>query len=133
MLEVLQSRYFTVAVSGAEKLARIDRTDVPFDSIDEVTRAWREVDAALRKTARRGRSLLIDMRLAPPRNDPAFETAVRSILPDIRRGYRRIGVLVRSAAGGLQVSRLARADGAEEYISSNEAELIAYLKEPEPT
>ena len=132
MLEVLQSRYFTVAVSGAEKLARIERSDIPFDSIDDVTRAWREVDAALRKTVRRGRSLLIDVRRAPARNDPAFETAVRSILPDIRRGYRRIGVLVRSAAGGLQVSRLARIDGAVEFIGSNEEEVLAYLRAPEP-
>lgn len=133
MLEVLQSRYFQVAVSGTEKLARIVRSEVAFDSLDEVLLAWREVDAALRKTARRGRSLLIDLRRGPARNDPAFEAAVRSILPDIRRGYRRIGVLVRSAAGGLQVSRLARADGAEEFISSNEEELIAYLKEPDPS
>lgn len=131
MLEVLRSRYFTVSVSGTDKLARIERSDTPFDSVEEVRRAWREVDAALQKTVRRGRSLLIDLRQAPARNDPEFETAVRSILPDIRKGYRRIGVMVRSAAGGLQVSRLARADGAVEFISSNEPELIAYLQAPD--
>lgn len=131
MLEVLQSRHFTVSVSGTEKLARIDRSDVAFDSVEEVTRAWREVDAALQKTMRKGRSLLIDLRRAPARNDPGFENAVRAILPDIRRGYRRIGVLVRSAAGGLQVSRLARADGAVEFISSSEADIIAYFQTPD--
>lgn len=131
MLEVLRSRYFTVSVSGTEKLAQIERSDAVFASIDDVRRAWREVDAALQKTVRRGRSLLVDLRQAPARNDPEFENAVRAILPDVRRGYRRIGVLVRSAAGGLQVSRLARADGAVEFISSNEAELMAYLQEPE--
>lgn len=131
MLEVLRSCYFVVSVSGTEKLARIERSDIHFESVEEVRRAWREVDAALQKTVRRGRSLLVDLRRAPARNDPEFETAVRAILPDVRRGYRRIGVLVRSAAGGLQVSRLARADGAVEFISSNESEILAYLQAPD--
>lgn len=132
MKEILRSRHFVVEFDRRDQLLRVNRSSVPFDSTDELRKEWTDVSAALTQAGRRDRSLLVDLRQAPARNDPATEAALRSVLPGLRLGFRRIGVCVRSAVGGLQVSRLARADGAVELISSNEEELLTYLKGSEP-
>ena len=128
MKEILRSRYFVVECYRREQLIKVIRSSVPFDSTDDLRNEWTSVSAALTQAGRRDRSLLVDLRQAPARNDPAAEAAMRAVLPGVRVGFRRIGVCVRSAVGSLQVSRLARADGATELISSNEEELLTYLK-----
>jgi len=128
MTERLRSQFFTVVLDESQKLVRVIRSPVVFDTVPTVIKAWREVDTALPSSMRKGLSLMVDLRQAPSRNDPEFERAIRTVLPEIRKGFRMIGVLVRSAVGGLQVSRMGRADGVVELISSNEPEMLKYLQ-----
>lgn len=128
MVEVLHSQYFVVSISREERLVRVVRSSQPFATIQTVTAAWLEVDAAVARLERKGFSLLVDMRSGPARNDPEFERAIQAIVPQVRLGYQRIGVLVRSAVGRMQVSRVARTYGAVEMVSTNEAEVLEFLR-----
>jgi hypothetical protein len=55
--------------------------------------------------------VVVDMRQAPPRNDPAFENAMARLRGVVTGKFARTAVLLESAAGVLQVNRLGREDG----------------------
>ncbi len=133
MSQLLKNRYFVVTLEEEAKLIRITRTETPFPSVDEVTSRWLTIRAILDREGREGRGLLIDLRLGPARNDPAFEEAVRAVLPTIHRGFRRNAVLVRLAVGALQIRRHAREDGVERLVTHSEEEALAYCLEPDTT
>ncbi len=128
MQEVLRNAYFVVAVD--EKVALITRSSEPFPTVEESTKAWLGVSAALDRAGRAGRCLLSDLRLGPARNDPAFERAVLALLPRIHRGFTKNAVLVRLAVGALQIRRHAREDGIERLVTDSEEAAYAYFNEP---
>lgn len=125
--EILQNEYFSVAVDPTLKLARVSRTAVPFTSADQLSSKWIEVSRVLDLIGRRQLSQLVDLRAAPGRNEPEFEAAMLRIRPMVMRDFRRIGILVQSTVGAMQIKRHVREDGIERMISSNEADLLAYL------
>lgn len=127
--EVLRNPFFTVALDEAAAIARITRSAEPFPTPAEASNRWLEVSASLDRVGRKGRSLLTDLRLAPARNDPAFEQAVLAVIPRIHHAFRRNAVVVRLAAGVLQVRRHARQDRVDRLVTSSEEEALAYLKE----
>ena len=63
---------------------------------------------------------VVDTRQAPPRNDVAFETAMRRMREQVCRTYARVAVIVVSPAGVLQVSRLGRDDEAPTLVTHDE-------------
>jgi sulfite reductase alpha subunit-like flavoprotein/cytochrome b involved in lipid metabolism len=63
---------------------------------------------------------VVDTRQAPPRNDVAFEAAMRRMREQVCRTYARVAVIVVSAAGALQVSRLGRDDEAPTLVTHDE-------------
>jgi hypothetical protein len=124
---ILQNEHFTVDVDPTLKLARISRTAIPFASADQVASKWLEVSRALDRIGRRQLAQLVDLRAAPGRNEPEFEAAMLRVRPMVMRDFRRIGILVQSTVGAMQIKRHVREDGIERMISSSEAELLAYL------
>lgn len=133
MGEVLHTPFFVVTVDEEAALCRITRTSEPFASAKEAQSRWLEVSAALDRVGRQDRCLLTDLRLGPARNDPAFEVAVRSVVPRVHHGFRRNAVLVRMAAGALQIRRHAREDGVERLVTDSEEAALAYLREGAPS
>lgn len=133
MREVLRTQWFVVMVDDHEGIVRLTRTAEPFATVEEVTRGWLEVSAALDRIGRKGRSLLSDLRLGPARNEPAFEAAVMAVVPKIHAGFRRNVVLVRMAVGALQIRRHAKTDGIERLVTDSEDDALAYLREGRPS
>ncbi|WP_437729824.1 hypothetical protein [Sorangium sp. So ce1335] len=132
MLEILRNAHYVVTVNPAVKLARIMRSAVPSESAAQFEEGWMEVSRALDRVGREGLCLLVDLRSAVGRNDPAFEAAMQRIRPVVMRGFRRVAVLVRTPAGALQIQRHVREDGVERMIGSDEARLLEYLAEAPP-
>ncbi len=128
MAELLRNPYFVVELEEAPRLILLTRTSEPFASVAEAAARWLEVVAALDRGGRGDRALLTDLRLGPARNDPAFEQAVRAILPDVHRGFRKNAVLVRLAVGAMQIRRHAREDGIERLVTDSEEAALAYLR-----
>lgn len=118
--------HFVVTEESAQ-LLRLTRTVEPIGSGDEAVARWMEVSAVLDLAGRKGRSLLCDLRLSPPRNDPEFERTMGKVVPKIHLGFARNAVLVRMAAGALQVRRHARQDGIERLITDSEQQALDYL------
>lgn len=126
--EIFANQHLKVLADPVERLVRVVRSSIPFETVDEITTGWSEVSRSFDRVGRTGLCVLMDLRGGPARNDPAFESTVTAALVGVRRGLLRIAVLVRTAVGGLQVRRIARASGAEEFITSSEPEALEYLR-----
>jgi hypothetical protein len=68
------------------------------------------------------------MRHAPPRNDPAFETAMRGLRDAVEVRFARTAVLLDTAVGLLQVTRLTREDGAGTFATQSEAAALRFAR-----
>lgn len=128
--QVFQNAYFTVLVEERLRIAVTVRTDKPFGSVAALQGGIGELGDALDRMGRSRYALLVDVRAGPGRNDPDFEAALQRLLPRWLGGFRRVGVLVRSVAGLMQIQRHAKQDGIERWPSTDEAALVKYLTQP---
>lgn len=125
--EILRNEHFTVLIDSAQRLARVTRSALPFTSAEEVEQKWLEVSRALDRAGRHRLAQLVDLRAAPGRNEPEFEKAMMRVRPLVMQGFSRIGILVQSTVGALQIKRHVREDGIDRMVSSSESELLTYL------
>lgn len=126
--EIYRSAHFLVDVDDVSNVLRRRRTDVGYASTDEIDRAYDALFAAVESFHRPEYGLLSDMRLAPPRNDPAFERAVGRYHARFYGGFHKIAHLVRSEAGRLQITRMAHPDTARRMrVFTSEAEALDFL------
>lgn len=72
----------------------------------------------------RGRGVVLDMRLAPGRNDDDFEGSMRPIREALDGFFGRTVMLVSTAVGMLQVRRLASAEAREPLVTQDYDEAI---------
>jgi len=86
------------------------RTSAPFISLTDARGQYEKVIEAMDRHGRASRFLLTDLRNAPGRSDPGFEAMMSELRPRMNRGFRRQGVLTKTAAGTLQVSRHTKLD-----------------------
>jgi sulfite reductase (NADPH) flavoprotein alpha-component len=70
--------------------------------------------------------IVVDMRQAPGRNDIEFEQAMRRLRTEVSSNYERVAVLLVSAAGVLQVSRLGRDDNAKTLVTLSEEAAVSF-------
>ena len=88
------------------------------------------ISAVLDRLGRDRKSLCIDWREGPQRNDAPFEDAIRRAMPRLCRGYRSVAVIVRSAVGALQVNRHFREASLVGEVFQDEADALEYLRAP---
>lgn len=101
------------------------RTQVPF-SARNFDGALTAVTTALRKL--RGLKLLVDIRLAPGNNDPAFEKRIHLFRAELSSLFPMIATLVSTAAGRLQIERMNRERKEKKHtVFLDEGEAIQYL------
>lgn len=125
-----ESKYARLEVDEARRIVRYVRSAEPFESIDDATRMFDDLVLANDRVARRDLGLLSDVRLAPGRNDEAFEGVVAARRNELFGGFRKRAVLVRTMVGKLQVQRLNRASVTAADVFDDEVAAIAYLSEP---
>ena len=131
MKQIFRDEYFTVLVDERQAIVRTIRTGKPFASIRDVEVSFEGLIKALDDLGRARYALLADIRAAPGRNDPQFEEALQRVRLKWISGFRKVGVLVQSAVGLLQVKRYARQDGVRRLVTSDEDELLRYLTQPD--
>ena len=118
--------YFRVERDAARGFVRIIRTSTPMPgNLAEIRAAFAHIQPEVAKLA--GTRALLDLRAGPGRNDPDFEAASRELRQSILSQFTRVAILVRSAAGKLQVKRLSEGEGA---VFLDEAEALRYLTQP---
>jgi hypothetical protein len=128
MLAILyEDAWAVVSLDATRGLVRYTRTAVPYASLVEVERSFdgvRGIGARLTP----GLKLLVDVRLAPPRNDPAFESRSMTALQGLTRRFAKVATLVRTAVGKLQTARLAKERGGDAHAFDDEGAALAYLE-----
>lgn len=129
--QVFRNDYYTVLVDERLHLVRVVRSDKPFASIPDFDACFAQLIPALDALGRTRYVLLSDIRAVHGRNDPEFEAALERVRPVWLNGFRKVGVLVQTSVGLLQVQRYARKDGLVRKVSNDEAELLEYLLSPE--
>ena len=127
MLELLRNPHLHLKHDPATRIVWMVRSARPYESVAEMRQAHAAIPAALDDLGRRGRRLLVDTRLAPPRDDADFEAALKPIRARITRDFDRVAVLTRTVIGQLQVQRQARESEEQIGVFATEREAIAYL------
>ncbi len=133
MRELHRSDHFVITLDEATRVVRRTRTGRAFASLAEVEAAY---DAAIRATEsldRRRYGLLIDVRLAPPRNDPEYEQIVERLAQRLYGAYPRVAILARTEVGRLQVRRMTERNHSNARAFVDEAAALAYLREISPS
>lgn len=126
--ELYRDSYIVVLLDADGVVTRLVRSATPYPDIPSLMRSFEAVIAVLERLKRGGRVLLFDVRAPMGRNDPEFEKAMTPLRARIDRYFVRIGVLVRSAAGALQIRRLISEDGVERIVGTQESEVEEALK-----
>ena len=132
MVLLLHTPFVRSEYDAARKLVRFSRSAQGFSSIQELETSYQALIQSTQGLELRHLGLLIDLRDAPPRNDPAFEQSMARHRKAMMRWFGRVAVLVRSAVGKLQVRRHAQDDGIQSLVTQEEDEALRYLGAPRP-
>ena len=122
-----ESKYARLELDEARRVVRYVRTAEPFASVEDATRMFHDIVAGTARLDRRNLTLLSDVRLAPGRNDEAFESAVSAFRQELFGGFRKRAVLVRTMAGKLQVRRLNGTADTSLNVFDDEPSALAFL------
>lgn len=126
--ELYRDDYVVLRAEPHGLLVRMTRSSKQHPSPLVMAQSYANVIAALGRIDKKSRALLADMREAVGRNDPAFEPVLRDARLRIDSGFMRIGVLLRTTAGLLQMRRFAEEEGILRFLSMDETEVLDYLR-----
>jgi hypothetical protein len=127
---LLDTPHFSLVLDVARRLVRLVRTGerLPLEQVGGVLDA---MVPAIRQGGHEPKDLaiLVDVRAGPANNDPAFENAMNVQMVALVAQFRAYAVVVKSAAGVLQVNRLVRSvrESAEDHVFRDEDHAIAFL------
>jgi hypothetical protein len=123
---LFEDEYITLTLDEARSLVRYIRSDVPFTSMTVMRALHARIAALIPEDA--GLKLLLDVRQAPSRNDPEFETEIMRAFGTFLPKFDAHAVVARTAAGRLQAQRLERQHNTKEPgVFDNEAEALRFL------
>jgi len=121
-----EDAWAAVSLDPATGLVRYTRTALPYGDLADMERSFAGVESVAARVTP-AMKLLVDLRLAPPRNDRAFEGRSLGVLQAFARRFGGMATLVRTAVGKLQTARLAKERGAEANVFDDEAAALAFL------
>jgi hypothetical protein len=109
----------------------IRRTPAPYTEAARITASFAELERVLKAYDRDRFRLLLDMRAAPPRNDPEFERIGSPQVASFARAFHRVAILTKTAAGRLQVARHIQTWRVQDHVDAFHEEELAlrYLRD----
>jgi hypothetical protein len=122
---LLATPHGTLTWDMNHSIGRFVRTSVAYASAADIAREAVLIERALEKAGQI--RLLVDLRAASPRNDPAFEADIVKLRRKLCGGGQKVAILVCTAMGALQVKRHMREDGFAVEVFTQEAAALAYL------
>jgi hypothetical protein len=125
--QLITSAHWLMEEDRLNKVVFLRRMALPFGSMEELTSANQQVVRQIRPEHREW-GIVVDMRQAPPRNDPSFESAMRGLRDAVEVRFARTAVLLETAVGLLQVTRLTREDGATTFATQSEAAAVRFAR-----
>lgn len=122
--------HVTLTFDEAHRLVRYTRSPEPYASLDALRDVHERIARALDPLPASGLRFLVDLVEGPARNDESFEAEIQRWLRVIVPRFPTRAVLVKSAVGRLQVSRMGRGSPGSFAIFAAEAEALAHLGIP---
>jgi hypothetical protein len=122
---LLDYDHFKLEYDEARQIVVIRRSARPFESVSEIPKVFENLIAAVRPY--RNKPALSDLRQARGNNDPQVEAALNPMVTKLNSLFPVFAVLVQTAAGKLQLQRLARERGESPVVFTDEAAALAYL------
>jgi hypothetical protein len=127
MALLFSNRYASLDLD--QSVVRYTRNSEVFASIEDLVQSHADMARVLDRLGRARYSLLVDLREARGANTLAAEDAMARERKRLLFGFRRVAVLVKSAAGALQVRRHAREDGIDVCVFlDDERRAVAYVR-----
>lgn len=118
--------YFQVEIDMEAELVRLTRNGTPYRDVRSACADWEQLGEFLRFTP--ARRLLVDLRGSPPsRLLDDLVVAMRRPRLALEGRFARVAVLVRSAAGRLQINRLIKEEGSSGRVFLEEPGALEYL------
>lgn len=111
----------------SDRVLRFTRTNVSYPSMDAALASFRALGAAVDAVIAEAKGLLMDVRSSPLRSDPAFEATSKAHLDVHIVRFARVAVLVATATGKLQVSRIKRERAMELEVFDDERAARAFV------
>jgi hypothetical protein len=130
--ELVRNPYCVVTYDSTTRIVRFIRSSVPMASLEEAARNFGQAVSVINALGRSRIRLILDLRQAPSKNEPQYEQAMAEHRRQVAKDIQRVAVLVRTAAGRLQVQRLVKSDHIQQLVVSDEAEAIAHLTAEDP-
>jgi hypothetical protein len=121
-------RYWVVRTEPTSRVVRLTRTSVSLSTLDEMLTELAAVERALEASALAGFGILMDLRAGPMRNDDAFELQLRPYRERLSKRFARVAVLISTAVGRLQMTRLAKDAPSAPRVFADENEALRYLE-----
>ena len=100
-----QDAYIRLEIDPKKRLVSQIRNGVRHESLEAMDGSFSELYRQMEKLVRGDYVLLQDLRASRGRNDPDFERLMVKHLPRISRDFQRVGVLVATQVGRLQIER----------------------------
>jgi hypothetical protein len=119
-----------IAVDGGRKAVWLERKNEP---VRTVTEALRELDAmreAMLGIPSKQMALIVDTRSTLGRNDDEWEATVLPAFHSFTQRFERVGVLVATSTGEMQMARLVKDKGLGYRIFRDEAKARAFAGIP---
>jgi sulfite reductase alpha subunit-like flavoprotein len=110
------SEFWLLEEFPEQQIAVLHRTPLPASSLSALA-ADNDALLAVLRDDHRNFGLVVDTREAPLRNDKAFEQTMAKLRIELTSHFQRAAVLLDSALGELQVSRLERDEGRKTLVT----------------
>jgi len=121
-----RSKHWSFESDPCRNVAILRRTPVPWPSLATLAEEADALLAALH-ASQRELGLLVDMRQAPRRNDPAFEQAMAGLRHGLCSYFARTAVLLESGVGELAAVRLERDERRHALCTQSESTALKFL------
>jgi hypothetical protein len=126
-----EDAYMRLEIDPALRVARQIRSARVYDDLAALQQSIKLLLEAMQDIERADYALLQDMRAVRGRNDPEFEAAIKHALPTMTDGFRKLGVLVSTQVGRLQVQRhFPKGSLQQARAFLDEQEALRWLSEP---
>lgn len=125
---LLLNTHWVIEGGVREPILLVRRTANSYASAADVRSSFDLVRRVVEPIERAITSVLVDMRLAPPRDDPEFERAAADQPKYLSRDFKRSAVLIRTAIGLLHVQRHMQRLGLPMKVFNDEQQAFDYLR-----
>lgn len=123
-----EDEYVRLAHRAGDKVVFYKRKEKHWPRVEMITESFDRVVASLGPIDPKAHKILLDLRDGPFRSDPEFEETMLKNTPRMMGAFGVVAVLVKTAVGRLQMSRIGRERHVDLHVFDDEEAALAYLR-----